>query len=136
MASGGAPGNRVRWATLTGLAAATFAVAAVDPAGAVIAPCPSRLIGLDCPACGGLRGTHDLLRGHVVDALDHNLLLPAFLVVLASALVLWLGPLVGRPARALTPSRSVKVVAVAVVVTFTALRNLPVGPLQFLASGT
>lgn len=36
--------------------------------------------GLDCPFCGGLRGTHALIQGDLATALDHNLLLPLFLV--------------------------------------------------------
>ena len=98
--------------------------------------CPSRLLfGVDCPACGGLRGTHDLLRGHVGQALDHNLLLPGFLAVLGVALALWLLPLVGRPAGTLRLPRWATVGAVALVAAFTVARNLPLAPLEFLGSG-
>jgi hypothetical protein len=98
--------------------------------------CPSRaLFGIDCPACGGLRGTHDLLRGHVGKALDHNLLLPGFLAVLGVVLALWLLPLVGRPARTLSAPRWATLGAVALVAAFTVARNLPLAPLEFLASG-
>lgn len=42
--------------------------------------CPLRaLTGLDCPFCGGLRGTNALLHGDMSTALDHNVLLPLFL---------------------------------------------------------
>ena len=59
---------------LAGLAAAVGAVAYVglaDPGSGVhpYPACPSRLLlGLDCPACGGLRGTHDLLHGDRMSA--------------------------------------------------------------------
>lgn len=51
--------------------------------------CPTRsLLGIDCPGCGLMRGTYDLLHGNVAGAVDHNLLIP-FLVPIV--LVLWLG---------------------------------------------
>jgi Protein of unknown function (DUF2752) len=132
MRSGG-----VRWATLAAVAGATAYVGLVDPSGRGVYPlCPSRLLfGVDCPACGGLRGTHDLLRGHVGQALDHNLLLPGFLAVLGVALALWLLPLVGRPAGTLRLPRWATVGAVALVAAFTVARTLPLAPLEFLGSG-
>jgi hypothetical protein len=130
-------GGGARWATLAALAGATAYVGVVDPSGRGVYPlCPSRLLfDIDCPACGGLRGTHDLLRGHVGQALDHNLLLPGFLAVLGLALALWLLPLVGRPAGTLRFPRWATMGAVAVVTAFTVARNLPLAPLEFLASG-
>jgi hypothetical protein len=130
-------GGGARWATLAAVAGATVYVGLVDPSGGGVYPlCPSRaLLGVDCPACGGLRGTHDLLRGHVEQALDHNLLLPGFLAVLGVALALWLLPLVGRPARTLRSPRWATVGAVALVAAFTVARNLPLAPLEFLGSG-
>jgi hypothetical protein len=130
-------GGRVRWATLAAVAGATAYVGLVDPSGRGVYPlCPSRMVfGVDCPACGGLRGTHDLLRGHVGQALDHNLLLPGFLAVLGLALALWLLPLVGRPAGTLRLPRWATVGAVALVAAFTGARNLPLAPLEFLGSG-
>ncbi|MGH9228764.1 MAG: DUF2752 domain-containing protein [Acidimicrobiales bacterium] len=130
-------GTRARWATLAGVAGATAHVGLVDPSrGGVYPPCPSRLLfGTDCPACGGLRGTHELLRGDVGQALDHNLLLPGFLAVLGVVLALWLLPLVGRRAQTLTVPRWATIGIVALVVAFTVARNLPVASLEFLASG-
>jgi Protein of unknown function (DUF2752) len=130
-------GGGARWATLAAVAGATAYVGLVDPSGrGAYPPCPSRvLFGVDCPACGGLRGAHDLLRGHVGQALDHNLLLPGFLAVLGVALALWLLPLVGRTPRALRLPRRATVGAVALVGAFTVARNLPLAPLEFLGSG-
>ncbi|MGH9191481.1 MAG: DUF2752 domain-containing protein [Acidimicrobiales bacterium] len=130
-------GTLARWATLAGVAGATAYVGLADPArGGVYPVCPSRLLfGTDCPACGGLRGTHDLLRGDIGQALDHNLLLPGFLVVLGAVLALWLLPLVGRRAQTLSVPRWATIGIVALVVAFTVARNLPVASLQFLASG-
>jgi hypothetical protein len=126
-----------RLTALAGAAVATTYLALVDPSGGGAYPvCPSRLLlGIDCPACGGLRGTHDLLHGHLGEALDHNLLLPAILAVLGTAFALWLLPLLGREARALVVPPWAAVTAAAVAVAFTVLRNLPVASLEFLASG-
>src|SRR5918993_2510711 len=128
---------RRRLGTLAALGAVTAYVAAVDPSeGGVWPPCPSRvLLGFDCPGCGGLRGTHDLLHGDVVAAMDHNLLVPVVLAVAGLSLALWLLPLVGRPARRLAPPRWLATAAVVVVTLFTALRNLPVPGLEWLGPG-
>ena len=130
-------GGHARWATLAAVAGATALVGLVDPARHAVYPvCPSRaLFGIDCPACGGLRGTHELLRGHLGRALDHNLLLPGFLAVFGVVLALWLLPIVGRPARTLLVPRWAGFGAVALVGAFTVARNLPLAPLEFLASG-
>jgi hypothetical protein len=129
-------GGRVRWATLAAVAGATAYVGLVDPSRAGVYPlCPSRLLfGVDCPACGGLRGAHALLTGHLGQALDHNLLLPGFLAVLGAVLALWLRPLVGRPAATLPLPRWVSLGTAALLAAFTLARNLPVAPLEFLAS--
>jgi hypothetical protein len=122
---------------LAGLGGLGGYLATVDPAeGGVWPPCPSRtLLGLDCPGCGGLRGTHDLLRGDVLAAADHNLLLPVAVVAIATALALWMLPLVGRPARTLRLPRWASVAALAAIGVFTVLRNLPIDALDVLASG-
>lgn len=136
---GPAPDARQRAGRLAGLAAvvgATAYVGLVDPSeGGAFPLCPSRvLLGLDCPACGGLRGTHDLLNGDIVGALDHNALLPALLAVHLVALLLWLRPLAGRPSRPLRVPRWAVAAGIVVAVAFTVLRNLPVAGLEFLGS--
>ena len=132
------PRLRATWARITGLVVfgATLAyVGLVDPAtGGVYPVCPSRvLLGLDCPGCGGLRATHDLLHGDVAAATDHNLLIVPFLAVTA-----WLGWRVlaagDRPVVAPRVPRWLTAVAVAAVVVFTVTRNLPVAGLEYLAS--
>lgn len=131
--------RRARVAALTAGAAAVAYVALVDPGAgsSVYPPCPSRtLLGLDCPGCGGLRGTYDLVHGDVVGALDHNLLLPFLLVAVAYGVVLAVAPLFGRHVRPLRPPRWAVVTGAVVLVAFTVLRNLPVAGLEFLGSGT
>lgn len=142
----GRPGGRIldgrprldwpRLAALGGALALVTYVGLVDPdRGGAYPLCPSRrLLGLDCPGCGGLRGTHALLHGRVVEALDHNLLLPVILAVAAAAFALWLLPLAGRPARTLRLPRWAVIGACVVGGAFALLRNLPVSGLEFLAS--
>jgi hypothetical protein len=118
---------RSRWTGLVvGLSLLAY-VALVDPArGGLYPRCPSRLVlGLDCPLCGGLRGTHDLLHGDLAGALDHNLLLPAYLVAAAVIGVCYLLPLTGRPVPRVRLPRWALIGAAAVVVSFTVARNLP-----------
>jgi hypothetical protein len=126
---------RSRWTGLVvGLSLLAY-VALVDPArGGLYPRCPSRLVlGLDCPFCGGLRGTHDLLHGDLAGALDHNLLLPAYLVAAAVIGVCYLLPLTGRPVPRVRLPRWALIGAAAVVVSFTVARNLP--GFDYLASG-
>ena len=127
---------RSRWTgTVVGLVLLAY-VALVDPArGGLYPRCPSQLLlGLDCPLCGGLRGTHDLLHGDLAGALDHNLLLPAYLVAAAVLGVCYLLlPLTGRAAPRLRLPRWAVIGAAAVVVSFTVARNLP--GFDYLASG-
>jgi Protein of unknown function (DUF2752) len=126
---------RSRWTGLVvGLSLLAY-VALVDPARSGLYPrCPSRLVlGLDCPFCGGLRGTHDLLHGDLAGALDHNLLLPAYLVAAAVIGVCYLLPLTGRPVPRVRLPRWALIGAAAVVVSFTVARNLP--GFDYLASG-
>ena len=74
---------------LAGTVAALAYLGIVDPNQPGHYPlCPTRaLFGVDCPGCGLLRGTHDLVTGDVAGALDHNILL---LAVVPVAIVLWI----------------------------------------------
>ncbi len=52
--------------------------------------CPSQLLlGVDCPGCGGMRGTYDLLYGDLSGMADHNILLFAFWPVAIVAFGIW-----------------------------------------------
>ena len=96
--------------------------------------CPLKAVtGWDCPLCGGLRGTHELLHGDVAGALNQNLLLPLYLgvVVLGLGTVLF-GARTGRSWSWRMPTWG-WVSVVAVLVVFTAVRNLP--GVTFLPSG-
>jgi len=90
----------------------------------VFPACPFKaLTGWNCPACGGLRMTHDVLHGDFAAAVVDNVFLLVGLPLLAAwLLVRWrLGqPLMAKPA----------IVAIAVgVIAWTVVRNLPGFPL-------
>ncbi|GLP75707.1 membrane protein [Mycobacterium antarcticum] len=87
-------------------------------------PCPFRLLtGWNCPGCGGLRMTHDLLHGDIGAAIVDN----AFLLVGLPLLALWM-IIRWRGGRTLMPKPAIVLVIVAAVM-WTVVRNLPGFPL-------
>ena len=86
--------------------------------------CPFRLLtGWNCPGCGGLRMTHDLLHGDVAAAVVDNVFMLVGLPILALWLIVrW------RTTRPLLPRAAVIVMIVAAV-GWTVIRNLPGFPL-------
>lgn len=99
--------------------------------------CPLKAVtGLDCPLCGGLRGTYALMHGDVAAALDHNALLP---LVLGVALALGVGAWRRAGTAATAPTWTTRSTLVwwvlgATTAVFFVLRNLPWFP--YLGSGT
>lgn len=86
--------------------------------------CPFHLLtGWNCPGCGGLRMTHDLLHGDFAAAVTDNV----FLLVGLPLLAIWLA-VRARGGRKLMPRAAVAIVIVAAV-TWTVVRNLPGFPL-------
>ncbi|WP_308416642.1 DUF2752 domain-containing protein [Streptomyces sp. AJS327] len=117
-------------------AGAAFAyVGAVDPNEPGHYPaCPVRsLLGLDCPACGGLRGAHALVHGEPLAALSANALAVLAFAGFALWCLVWLaGAVRGRPGPpslgGAGRSRAWLVgVAGVAVLAFTVVRNLPLG---------
>ena len=86
--------------------------------------CPFKAVtGWNCPACGGLRMTHDLLHGDFGAAVVDNVFLLVGLPMLAVwLLVRW------RRGQSLMPKPAFAVVVVAAI-TWTVVRNLPGFPL-------
>jgi hypothetical protein len=79
-------------ATLGGAALALGYLASVDPNQPGHYPvCPTKLLfGVDCPGCGMMRATHDLVTGNVAGALDHNVLIVVFAPLVVFLWVRWL----------------------------------------------
>lgn len=98
----------------------------VDPhrPGAVFPPCPFRLLtGWNCPGCGGLRMTHDLLHGDLAAAVADNVFLLLGIPVLAG----WIA-LSRRRGQPISPLRAVAFITIAALL-WTVVRNLPDFPL-------
>jgi Protein of unknown function (DUF2752) len=90
----------------------------------VFPACPFKaLTGWNCPACGGLRMTHDVLHGDFAAAVVDNVFLLIGLPLLAAwLLVRW------RRRQSLMPMPAIVLIAVAAI-TWTVVRNLPGFPL-------
>ena len=90
----------------------------------VFPPCPFKLLtGWNCPACGGLRMTHDLLHGDLAAAVVDNV----FLLLGLPALLAWI-VLRWRAGRPMMTMPAIVVVAV-LAVAWTVVRNMPGFPL-------
>jgi hypothetical protein len=101
-------------------------VALADPhsPASIYPACPFKwLTGWNCPFCGGLRMTHDLLHGDVVAGIHDNV----FLLVGIPLLVVWL--LVRRGRGKAWPPRAALLTLLVATITWTVLRNLPAFPL-------
>jgi hypothetical protein len=86
--------------------------------------CPFKaMTGLNCPACGGLRMTHDVLHGDFAAAVVDNV----FLLVGLPLLAVWLLVRWRRGQPLMTKSAAVAIVVAAI--TWTVVRNLPGFPL-------
>ena len=124
------PSNATRTRLYAGTGALTAGALAyiglVDPhrPGAVFPGCPFKMLtGWNCPACGGLRMTHDLLHGDVPAAVVDNV----FLLIGLPLLALWSAWRVRRAERVFPPL-AIAIIAIAVI-AWTVLRNLPGFPL-------
>ena len=112
--------------TGTVFAGALAYVGIADPhrPGFVFPVCPFKaLTGWNCPACGGLRMTHDILHGDLGAAVvDNVFLLVGLPMLLAWLLLRWRTgkPLMNTPAT---------VVVVVAAIAWTVTRNLPGFPL-------
>lgn len=116
-------------AVLGSVVAAFAYVGAVDPNTPGHYPvCPLlRYTGVYCPGCGGLRGAHALVHGHLGTALGCNALAVAGYAVFAVVWVVWFGrALRGKPFEPVLRPPSLWAIG-AVVLAFTLVRNLPFG---------
>lgn len=98
----------------------------VDPhrPGFLFPPCPFlALTGLYCPACGGLRMTHDLLHGDFAAAVTDNV----FLLVGLPLLLVWM--IVRWRCGKSWADTPVLIAILVTAVTWTVVRNLPGFPL-------
>jgi hypothetical protein len=91
------------------------------------------ITGLDCPGCGATRALYNLLHGRIFAALQYNALVVLATPFLSVAGMRWLArDLTGKPHPPLQPRPLWINLAVALIILFTILRNLPVAPFTFL----
>jgi len=98
-------------------------------------PCPFRyLTGSYCPGCGSMRALHQLLNGHLLKAVDFNILmiisLPflMFYLVLASAFTV-----LEKPLPVIHLSSEWIWAVFGLIIAYWVLRNIPVFPFTILA---
>jgi len=84
-----------------------------------------RMTGLQCPGCGGLRATHQLLHGHIATAFQYN---PLVVTAAPFALLFVAWRCWRRPARPLSARAAVgwTWVVLVVLLVFWIVRNLPI----------
>ncbi|MGV4982698.1 DUF2752 domain-containing protein [Streptomyces sp. NRAIS4] len=114
---------------LAAVAGSSAYVGAVDPNEPGHYPvCPLyRLTGLYCPGCGGLRSAHAFVHGDLLTALHDNALGVAAYLGFAGLWTVWTARTVrGRPMR-MRPGPVHLWAAGALLLVFTAVRNLPSG---------
>ena len=97
--------------------------------------CPLYVMtGIYCPGCGALRAGHALLHGHVLAALDYNVLFVVALPFLAYALAAQaIEAVTGKRIPVYRLSGLEAKAILWTLLAFTLLRNLPVYPLSVLA---
>jgi hypothetical protein len=108
------------------LAGALGYVGLVDPhnTNSVYPLCPFKwLTGWNCPFCGGLRMTHDLLHGDLMASINDNVFLLVGIPMLAGWVLLRRRQ--GRPSLPMSAVVTITITAMA----WTVLRNLPGFPL-------
>jgi hypothetical protein len=118
------------------LAVGALYVAANDPAdsGSQFPACPFHTTtGLWCPGCGLTRGTHHLLNGNVGAALGMNVFTPLIIGTIAVLWWQWLRGAWGRAARPIRLPNWAWVAIPALLVAFGVARNVPWGPVRWLA---
>ncbi len=105
----------------------------VEPKNGILPKCFfHELTGLYCPGCGVQRSFHALLNGHVLIAIDYNLLFILFLpLIIFFILAFSLGR--KHPATSFIYKPVFSFTVVIVVVSFWVLRNIPVTPFSWLA---
>lgn len=92
--------------------------------GSVFPPCPFKaLTGWDCPGCGGLRMTHDLLHGDIAAAVQDNV----YLLVGIPLLLAWM--LLRRLRRRPVLTWWAGAVVLVSMVAWTVVRNITGFPL-------
>ena len=123
-------------AALAGVAGCCAVILWADPTtpGGALPICPTKaLLGLTCPACGGLRMVYSLLHGDFSAALHYNALGAPAVVLFVWGMLTWTRTrLNGRPVPGWQHQRWTSPVFAAVLVVWFVVRNLPFAPFVLL----
>ena len=105
----------------------------IEPKNGILPKCFfHEITGLYCPGCGVQRSFHALLHGHVLTAIDYNLLFILFLpLIIYFVLAFAWGKKYEPPSFIYKPIFSFAVASV--VISFWVLRNIPFTPFSWLA---
>lgn len=129
--------KRTRWLLIVGACVGvSVPLYVADPSKAGFFPrCPIHAItGLYCPGCGTTRALHQLLRGNPGAALGLNPLAFILLPVLAYSFLSFTLETFNRKALPrLFRTRMSTWLLIAIVISFTVLRNIPAYPFTLLA---
>ena len=118
-----------------GMAAASAVVAYYEPTSAGFFPvCPLYVLtGFACPGCGLTRGFHALFHGDWIGALDFNLLLPVWAIIIAYVFVsLIVLSARGRGLKMWPTSPRFMYSFMIALLVFGILRNIPAWPFTIL----
>ncbi len=105
----------------------------VEPKNGIFPKCFfHELTGLYCPGCGVQRSFHALLNGHILAAIDYNLLFILFLPLIIYFILAFTW---GKkpPSSSFIYKPIFSFTGVIVVVSFWVLRNIPYTPFSWLA---
>jgi hypothetical protein len=99
----------------------------VNPYSTHVPLCPLHaLTGLNCPLCGSTRATYSLLHGHLMDALQANVLYVGAIPFLMVLWVRWYADSrSARPGQARLLPRRVSLPLLVLALAFGIIRNLP-----------
>lgn len=98
----------------------------------------SRITGIYCPGCGGTRAVYHLLSFNILKAVSENAFVVIFILPVGAYMVVseYLNYLFKRKILPfLRLPQAAIYLFVAILVLFTALRNIPFAPFNFLAPG-
>jgi hypothetical protein len=91
-----------------------------------------QLTGLYCPGCGGQRSFHAILNGHLMTAIDYNLLFVLLLPFVVYFIFVFIAGKKYRDSSFVYKTGFSSAIAV-IVISFWILRNIPVFPFSWLA---
>ncbi len=97
--------------------------------------CPFYSItGLYCPGCGSQRAVHQILNGHIISGLSHNVLIILLVLVLTyDAMVIAINKMLKRHYKNILYKATTTYAVLIIVILFWIFRNIDLYPFSILA---